>query len=339
MSHSITLTWSPAENDITEMAAYTIMRSIDGADFEELITCAVVRDFLGSIIEIEHCTTVTVPTDATKQTFRDAPVSYIDTGLTLGHTYCYYLFAIPLGNNQSRGQGPNSLPSNTICVTVQASATPVVLSGQVVNNDSIVLTWTASTIEDSTIAGYQVWKDIDGGNFTLLHTTDGVTLTLEDDDVVVNHVYGYFVVAVPTVGGNSPPSNIVDLALAIFFTSHIYPVLVIESFSTGGAQLDSNFYQIPADTLKVAGSFLAGDLEPGLFSYINGLPESLKTGGDFLAGDLELGLLSYTNGLPEGLKSGGDFLAGDLEPGLIQYINWPAEPLKAGGDFIAGTLT
>jgi hypothetical protein len=119
-----TLTWSPAESDITEIRSYTIFRGVDGATPMQLIVCAVQRDFLGGIIGVQHCTTTpTVPNDNTgpvvdKPGPEDAPITYVDTGLSIGHTYCYYVSAQPLGNNQSVGQGPASAPSNTVCVSV-----------------------------------------------------------------------------------------------------------------------------------------------------------------------------------------------------------------------------
>lgn len=112
------LTWTPAENDITEIAAYTIMRSVDAGEYAELAFCGVIRDYLCSIIGIENCTTSTVPTSADKQFFDDAPVSYTDPGVQVGHTYCYYVFASPLGNNLSTAQGPPSPPSNIACLTI-----------------------------------------------------------------------------------------------------------------------------------------------------------------------------------------------------------------------------
>jgi hypothetical protein len=337
--HSVRLTFQPAVNDITEMAAYVIHRAVDGGAEEELVFCAVLRDLYGSIIGIDNCTTETVPTSADKQFWREMPVTYVDTDVSVNHTYCYRVQAFPLGNNLSNGQGPPSAISSQVCITIGTRATAPVLQGQVINNDAVVLDWTASTIEDSTIASYQIFRSVDGADFTLFHTTDGVTLEYEDDAVAINHVYSYYVVGVPVLGGSSLPSNVVTESLSIFFTSQIYPVLVVESLVSSGLTVRGRLNMVAPDLLKVGGDFLAGTLALGLFSYTDGLPEALKVGGDFLAGSIQLGLISYTNGAAEALKVGGDFLAGSIQLGLITYSNWPAEGLVVGGDFLAGTLT
>jgi hypothetical protein len=120
------LTWTPAETDITEIVSYTIWRGVDGATPTSLIVCAVQRDFLGGIIGVANCTTIpTVPNDNTgpvvdKPGPEDAPISYVDSTLTVGHVYCYAVSAQPLGNNQSVGQGPPSPQSNTVCITAQS---------------------------------------------------------------------------------------------------------------------------------------------------------------------------------------------------------------------------
>lgn len=121
-----TLTWSPSETDISEILSYTIMRSTDGNPFTTLVVCKVLRDFLGGIIGVDNCTTASsIPHNDSghsgsvydKVTTEDAPITYVDATLAGGHTYCYLVFATPMGNNQSVGQGPPSTNSNTVCVT------------------------------------------------------------------------------------------------------------------------------------------------------------------------------------------------------------------------------
>lgn len=119
------LTWTPAETNITEIAKYSINRSVDGGPLIPLIVCAVLRDFLGGIIGVQNCTTTpSIPHDDTssgsvydKVTVEDAPITYIDSTVLPGHTYCYNVLATPMGNNQSVAQGPPSPTSNTACVT------------------------------------------------------------------------------------------------------------------------------------------------------------------------------------------------------------------------------
>jgi hypothetical protein len=122
------LTWSPSETDITEIRSYSIYRGIDGATPTLLLVCEVERDFLGGITGVESCTTTpSIALDDTgrvidKVTVEDAPISYVDSAVTVGHTYCYYVTAQVLGNNQSVAQGPPSAASNTACVTIAAAA-------------------------------------------------------------------------------------------------------------------------------------------------------------------------------------------------------------------------
>lgn len=117
--------WTPSQTDITEIRSYTIFRGQDGAPPTQLLVCNVLRDFLGGIIGVQNCTTTpSIPSDddtgqvIDKVTVEDAPILYVDSAVTSGHTYCYYVTAQPMGNNQSVAQGPPSPASNTACVTV-----------------------------------------------------------------------------------------------------------------------------------------------------------------------------------------------------------------------------
>lgn len=221
----IGITWTPSETDITEIASYSIFRGIDGAAPTLFLTCNVLRDFLGGITGVQHCTTTpSIPVDDTsdqpqhgdssgsvfdKVTVEDAPVTYLDTAVIVGHTYCYYIVGNPMGNNQSVAQGPPSAPSNTACVTFFGQATAPVLSGNIVGASEVDLTWTASTITGSTIANYAVWRNVDAGPFSLLTTTAGNVLAFNDLTVTHGHVYQYYVIAHPTQGSDSPQSNTV----------------------------------------------------------------------------------------------------------------------------------
>lgn len=120
------LVWTPSETDITEIASYTIFRNESGGEFSTLIVCRVRRDFLGGIIGVEHCATIpTVPDDDTgtvidKPGPEDAPVMYVDSAVTTGLAYCYYVTAQPMGNNLYTGSGPPSATSNVACVTISS---------------------------------------------------------------------------------------------------------------------------------------------------------------------------------------------------------------------------
>lgn len=177
------LTWTPAESGITEIASYSIFRGLDGALPTLLITCAVLRDFLGGIVSVQHCTTTpSIPVDDTsdqprpgdssgsvfdKLTNEDAPVTYLDAGLTSGHTYCYYIVATPMGNNQSAGQGPPSPPSNTACVTAASLGTWTPQLGTSIPAGSVI---DALIVSSTHIAALP-----QGSGFTLFSVDAGIT--------------------------------------------------------------------------------------------------------------------------------------------------------------------
>jgi len=116
---SCTLTWNPSETGITEIKSYTIFRNVDGGLYAQLAVCPVLRDFLGGIIGVQGCTLATPPEhpkDPWTNVIEDSPVTYVDATVIAGHTYCYYVTAQPLGNNQSTAQGSDSTPSNIQCI-------------------------------------------------------------------------------------------------------------------------------------------------------------------------------------------------------------------------------
>ena len=204
------LTWDPSESGITEIKSYDIYRGTDGATPTLLINCPVRRDFLGGIKSIDHCTIVSPPEhpdDPWTTVIEDSPVTYLDTTVVSGHTYCYYVIANPLGNNQSTAQGPPSAPSNTACVDAPYQATPPVLSGSL-SGTNAVLNWTAATITGSTITNYLLYRNVDAGAFSLFQTLGNV-LTYTDTTTTVGHTYGYKVQGVPAVGVPSAFSNTV----------------------------------------------------------------------------------------------------------------------------------
>lgn len=213
MSHSVTLTWTPSETDITEVASYTIMRNVNAGPYTLLAFCPISRDMFGRITAIANCTTTIVPSSADKQPFDDAPVTYVDGGLAEGSTYCYYVFATPMGNRQSTGQGPPSPPSNVMCVAVTpVSATTPVLSVNVLTQQAR-LTWTAATVLGSTIAHYELYRSTDGGaTFNFLIEVGNVLAYA--DSPTPGASYKYYVVARPVVGLDSANSNIVTAVIS-----------------------------------------------------------------------------------------------------------------------------
>lgn len=208
-----TLTWSPAETDITEIATYQIFRNEDAGEYALLIECAVLRDMFGGIIGVQHCTTTASRDDDTGQVvdkfIEDAPVTYVDDTVQQGHAYCYYVLATPMGNNLYTGSGPPSAPSNVLCVTVLATATIPVLAGSIISPTEIDLSWTAATVVGSTIATYVLYRQTDGGGYSIRATIASPVLIFADTTVSAGHTYDYFVVAHPVLGNDSANSNVV----------------------------------------------------------------------------------------------------------------------------------
>lgn len=121
-SGSISVTWTPAETDITNIQEYEVSRSVDGAAYAPLVTCVLVKDFLGGIIGITNATfpvSPEHPNDPWTNVPPDQPATYVDTAVSGGHTYCYMVEAIPQGNNQYVAQGP-PITSAPVCATISA---------------------------------------------------------------------------------------------------------------------------------------------------------------------------------------------------------------------------
>lgn len=294
---AISVVWTPAVNNITEMESYTLFRSIDGAEFVQLAFCRVLRDFLGSIIGIDLCTTPTVPTDADKQLFDDAPVTYVDGGLTLDSSYCYYVFGTPMGNVISQAEGPPSPLSNTACVTIDPlKATTPVLSIQLISQ-TVHLTWTPATVLVGTIASYQLWVQVDNaGPFTHFADTAGNVL-FYDYNPTVGHEYHYYVVAVPSGGLNSDNSNIVDAIISNdpFFAN---VVLLLHADGTNGqtTTIDSSIVVNPV-IIRGAGSLsttapqfgTAAFFRPGATSNLDAMASPIVSSSplDILSGNVD----------------------------------------------------
>lgn len=167
---AIVLTWTLSTVYGSEIDYYNIFRSVDGGPFTLLVSLGYEKDF----------------------------TTYTDSSLNPTSTYTYYVLAVAnVGNN---GQ------SNSITV---AQATPPVLSGTLIGTTEVDLTWTAATVVGSTIANYFLYRQVDGGGYTLLTVTAGNVLAFNDLDVSSGHIYDYYVVAHSESGFDSVPSNIV----------------------------------------------------------------------------------------------------------------------------------
>lgn len=237
------LTWQPSETNITEIKSYTIFRSEDGGEYAPLVVCAVLRDFLGGIRSIEHCTTTVPPADSDLYLPDDAPVSYLDTSTLPGHTYCYYVTAQPMGNTIAHSSGSDSAPSNIACtaaliwtnrgnvaaglniyaVTSQAGTTLLVDSdGHVFRSTDGGTTWAPwSTIPGAPLGGAGgnlifnngVWlyavSGVGAGTVSIARSVDGGQTWTTSDTSTVAAGFGY-------IAGNG--AN-----LLVYFTNVVNP--------------------------------------------------------------------------------------------------------------------
>jgi hypothetical protein len=91
---------------------------------------------------------------------------------------------------------------------------PPVLSGELdEENAEYDLSWTEAESPFGTIAGYKLYRSVDGGDFTLL--VDQVPRTYDDATVEEGHGYSYYVVAYDSNGNESEPSNTVTITLNV----------------------------------------------------------------------------------------------------------------------------
>lgn len=97
----------------------------------------------------------------------------------------------------------------------QPPTTPV-LSAEQTDDTEITLSWTAAVpAAGVTIAEYDIYRQDNGGAFSLIDTVDGSTLGYVDSGLSLGHTYGYYIVAVTSAGPNSANSNTASVFLPV----------------------------------------------------------------------------------------------------------------------------
>ena len=136
------------------------------------------------------------------QTFASNVTSYNDTGLTPGQEYYYYV----VGINGATSSANSNIVDNTIAVptTPVLSFTPADLEAD--------LSWTASTVQGSTIANYYLYRGVNGATPTLYQTLGDVT-SYDDTGLTANDTYVYYVYAESADSRTSANSNSVSTTL------------------------------------------------------------------------------------------------------------------------------
>jgi hypothetical protein len=96
-----------------------------------------------------------------------------------------------------------------------STAVAPVLSGVLIGNNEIDLSWTEGSVYGSEIDNYLLFRQVDGGAFALLSKLGEDGFFYRDFGVSAGHTYGYYVESVPCVGNTSPPSNTVSIAIPV----------------------------------------------------------------------------------------------------------------------------
>lgn len=193
----IPLSWTAAESGISQITRYELYRSHNGGAVEIVYSFDVERDMFGGITN-------------------DAARAYLDIDVIEDDTYSYYVVATAL-------QGGIST-SNVVEILAQfLPPTAPALTGELFTISSNRLEWTAASSQFSTISAYSIYRSVNSAAFTLLNTTDGITLTYIDTDAAGSDEWRYYVVATAAEGGDSDPSNTVTLSAADIVDEYLTP--------------------------------------------------------------------------------------------------------------------
>lgn len=129
-----------------------------------------------------------------------------------------------------------SIPTATV-VTLPPP-TPTGLLGEVVNENSISLSWVdpASTADD-TEAGYRVWRSIGGGNFSLLASLAKNSTSYADNNLA-NGDYAYYVEAWNAIG-DSPSTSAGPFNINVPFSANATSELTTFGSVISGSYLNT----------------------------------------------------------------------------------------------------
>ena len=167
-------------------------------------------------------------------------LSFVDPNVALGNTYTYTVRAIDSSQNAS----DFSDPSDVTVTDVAAPTAPDPLTAVVNADDSVTLSWGAST-DDQALDHYEVWR---GGTF-LTSSTD---LAFTDTTTGQGQTYTYVVYAVDAVGNRSA-----SLPTTVSVLDTIAPsapgALVAKSPSKGTVKLT---WTISTDNVGVKGYYV-----------------------------------------------------------------------------------
>ena len=141
-----------------------------------------------------------------------APITtYIDTGLTPSTAYSYTVSAsdIATPTPNTSAQSTPVTATTPVYIDVTAPSIPSGLTASILNSNSVILTWTAST-NDVGVVGYDIYKN---GSNTAFATS--VLPTYTDINLISGTTYSYTVAAFDAAGNTSSPSVAVSATIPI----------------------------------------------------------------------------------------------------------------------------
>ena len=139
-------------------------------------------------------------------------------------------------------------PTPKITITTRAwqlPTTPKNLKANLTNMQAI-LTWDASIVGESALAGYDIYKKIDNGSYAKINTTLVTQTTYKDTKIEKGKTYSYYVKAVDSAGYESNTSNISTITVSAGTT-------ILEPNQSGELKASNDPYTkliIPADVIK-----------------------------------------------------------------------------------------
>ncbi|WP_144393796.1 endonuclease [Pleionea sediminis] len=171
----IVLNWTANQEE--DLAGYNVYRAAEGQSFS----------LLNSAL-IEGTTT------------------YSDSTAELGVAYQYYVTAVDTSSNESSA-------SDTISASIVDNA-PAQITGvtATADSDSIAVNWNANNEDD--LAGYDVYRNLNGAGFSKVNTSLIVTTQYIDNDLSPGDSATYYVVAVDNAGNVSEQSASASASIA-----------------------------------------------------------------------------------------------------------------------------
>jgi chitodextrinase len=161
-----------------------------------------------------------------------AGTSYSDTGLSANATYSYTVSANdPAGNVSSQS---SAVSATTLAPDTTAPSVPTGLAATPVSPTEINLSWTASTDPDSSVAGYNIYR-----NGSQVGTTAGTSYS--DTGLSANTTYSY------TVSANDPEGNVSAQSSAVSATTLLRPVIPT-AVQHIGSKVTGPYFQAPGDS-------------------------------------------------------------------------------------------